>query len=225
MQEFFSGQKAVFVSNLPPQMELQQLRDIFLNFGQTESIDVFPDPSNSMAMAVILYKEAQSAFQAAKLDKERIIDSEIHVVAYGPKTPLEFRSQQAQKELMRLYDLGTGTIVHIWNVSPFIDDEAIKSFFSKVGTVTKVEIIPDTSGRLACTARVEFSTPEEATAALEMTGSTLLDNEVTIVRAKSMHNSEPSSALYALAETAVDDVRASLNRATRRDYSKRRSGD
>lgn len=59
------------------------------------------------------------------------------------------------------------------NLDYQIDQDTIERFFADYGTVVDVELVPQHDGRFSGIALVEFSSPSEASAALDLDGNML----------------------------------------------------
>ncbi|KAI9199931.1 hypothetical protein LWI28_000455 [Acer negundo] len=82
----------------------------------------------------------------------------------------ELRAKFEQERINRFEKLKAANL-YLKNLDDSINDEKLKELFSEFGTITSTKVLLDPQGQSKCSGFVAFSTPEEATKALnEMNG-------------------------------------------------------
>ncbi|OVA08115.1 RNA recognition motif domain [Macleaya cordata] len=159
----------VYVKNLSETTTDEDLKKVFGNYGPITSAVVMTDPSgNSRGFGFVNFKNPDDAASAVeKLNGTSIEDNVWYVGRAQRKSEreAELKAKYEQERNGRLEKL-QGANLYLKNLDESINDEKLKELFSEFGTITSCKVMLDPQGQSRGSGFVAFSTPEEATRAV-----------------------------------------------------------
>ncbi|KAI9833622.1 MAG: hypothetical protein M1819_003575 [Sarea resinae] len=149
----------IFVTNFPPTADEAYIRELFQEYG--EIIDVrFPSLkyNTHRRFCYVQFKSSSQAHAATQL----------HGKSLGDKQKLVVRVSDPSHKQSRTGPVYEGRELFLSNLDWDVTEDEISQIFSKFGTVEKVRLPRNISGKSKGMAFVVFSSKDEATAALEL---------------------------------------------------------
>lgn len=154
-------------------MDDEKLKDIFSEYGPTESVKVIRDASGKSKGFGFVRYETHEAAQKAVLDLHgKSIDGKVLYVGRAQKKIERLAELRRRFERLRLKEKSRppGVPVYIKNLDETIDDEKLKEEFSSFGSISRAKVMVEV-GQGKGFGVVCYSTFEEATKAVdEMNG-------------------------------------------------------
>ncbi|KAK2952371.1 hypothetical protein BLNAU_12633 [Blattamonas nauphoetae] len=206
----FPGQKTIFISNIPSSITYSTVKDLFDSFGPIESMSAFPDPSNGMHFAIISFLRSDSAGIAAEMSGINLHNQPLHIIAYGPKQPIDFDSLQPLEERGLPPELMDMKAVHVGNIDKSVTIDDLKHHFSICGEISNARIIKHDPWQSVTYGFVEFVHPEGAIRALNLAETLLAGLPIKVGKAKGATTAGPSLSTITSADTSIADVKNSL---------------
>ncbi|KAM7323237.1 hypothetical protein ACRRTK_017343 [Alexandromys fortis] len=161
------------VSVLPVDVDDDNLKELFSQFGKTLSVKVMRDPSGkSKGFGFVSYEKHEDANKAVEEMNGKEMSGKAIFVGRAQKkverqAELKRKSEQLKQERISRYQ---GVNLYIKNLDDTIDDEKLRKEFSPFGSITSAKVMLE-DGRSKGFGFVCFSSPEEATKAVtEMNG-------------------------------------------------------
>lgn len=169
----------VFVKNLPAETTKEQLHELFAAYGTINSSIIsigLSDPKNARAHGFVNFETAEQAAAAVEaLNNSNYQGKPLYVARAQKKDEREkeLRDRFEQRKIER-QKKNAGVNLYIKYLQDTIDDERLRTEFSKYGSITNAKIMRDEKGNSKGFGFVCFSAPEEATRAVtEMNGKML----------------------------------------------------
>ncbi|KGN46107.2 polyadenylate-binding protein 3 [Cucumis sativus] len=165
----------VYVKNLPETTTDDDLKNLFAPHGTITSAIVMTDSNGkSKCFGFVNFQNTDSAAAAVeKLDGTVLGDDKTLYVGRAQRKAereAELKAKFEQERKSRFEKL-QGANLYIKNLDDHIDDEKLKELFSEYGTITSCKVMLDQHGLSKGSGFVAFSSPDEATKALnEMNG-------------------------------------------------------
>ncbi|KAK3018101.1 hypothetical protein RJ639_004786, partial [Escallonia herrerae] len=165
----------IYVKNLPETTTDEDLENMFGKYGPITSAVVMKDGNGkSRCFGFVNFQEPDGAAAAVEnLNGTSFKDDKILFVGKAQRKAerdAELRAKFEQERISRFEKL-QGANLYMKNLDDSINDEKLKDLFSEFGTVTSCKVMLDPQGVSKGSGFVAFSTPEEATRALnEMNG-------------------------------------------------------
>lgn len=165
----------VFVKNLSESTSDDDLKSAFGNYGTITSAVVMRDANGkSRCFGFVNFQSPDSAATAVeKLNGTTHTDDKVWYVGRAQRKSereAELRARFEQERISRFEKL-QGANLYLKNLDDNINDEKLKELFFEFGTITSCKVMLDQQGLSKGSGFVAFSTPEEATRALnEMNG-------------------------------------------------------
>jgi polyadenylate-binding protein len=148
----------VYVRNLDPGVTKQEFEGIFAEFGEISSS--FLRSGRGGNFGFIYFKTHAAAAKAVKV---------LHDSQYKGKTLHVARAQskaEREEELRRLH--GPRSVgLSVTNLDSDVDDEKLRSEFESSGNVVSTKILRDSEGHSMGSGYVYYSSPEDASNAME----------------------------------------------------------
>lgn len=164
----------VYVKNLSETASEEDLKKLFSPFGTITSAVVMRETNGrSRGFGFVNFSSADGA--AAAVDKLNGTTNGDKVWFVGraqrkAEREAELKAKFEQERISRFEKL-QGANLYLKNLDDSINDEKLKELFSEFGTITSSKVMLDLQGLSKGSGFVAFSTPEEATRALnEMNG-------------------------------------------------------
>jgi len=150
-----SGVGNIFVKNLAPTIDNQQLCDTFSKFGNILSCKVSTNSRGEpLGYGFVHYESEDCARKAVEAVNGKIIAGKQVTVA-----PFKSRSERGSGK--------TFSNLYVKNIPADFSDEEFDKLFSQYGTITSSKVMRDDEGKVKGYGFVNFSTAEEAKAAIE----------------------------------------------------------
>ncbi|XP_058769931.1 polyadenylate-binding protein 5-like [Vicia villosa] len=167
----------VYVKNLSETMNDKELKYLFGPFGTITSAAIMKDTNGkSRGFGFVNFQSPDSAATAVeKLNGTTINDDDDKVLFVGRAQRKAEREHELkvkfEQERISRYKKLQGANLYLKNLDDGFSDEKLKDLFSDFGTITSCKVMLDSHGHSKGSGFVAFSTPEEASKALnEMNG-------------------------------------------------------
>ncbi|KAH7280891.1 hypothetical protein KP509_36G019600 [Ceratopteris richardii] len=164
----------VYVKNIAESMTDEEFKSTFEAFGTISSAVIMRDADGkSKGFGFVNFENSDDAAKAVEnLNGKRFNDKEWYVGRAQKKSERE-ADLKAKFELLRKEKIekSQGANLYLKNIDDAVDDERLKEFFSVYGVVSSCKIMRTPQGQSMGSGFVSFSSPEEATRAVnEMNG-------------------------------------------------------
>ncbi|XP_015072184.1 polyadenylate-binding protein 5 isoform X2 [Solanum pennellii] len=164
----------VYVKNLPESTSDEDLKKLFEKYGTITSAVVMTDSSGkSKCFGFVNFETWDAAASAVEeLNGSSLNENVLYVGKAQKKSEREadLRAKFEQERASRFEKL-KGANLYLKNLDDSVNDENLKELFVEYGTITSCKVMRDAKGSSKGSGFVAFSTPEEATRALnEMNG-------------------------------------------------------
>uniref|UniRef100_M1CCI5 Polyadenylate-binding protein n=2 Tax=Solanum tuberosum TaxID=4113 RepID=M1CCI5_SOLTU len=164
----------VYVKNLPESTSDEDLKKLFEKYGTITSALVMTDSSGkSRGFGFVNFETWNAAASAVvELNGSSLNEKVLYVGKAQKKSEREadLRVKFEQERASRFEKL-KGANLYLKNLDDSVNDENLKELFVEYGTITSCKVMRDAKGSSKGSGFVAFSTPEEATRALnEMNG-------------------------------------------------------
>ncbi|KDP36031.1 hypothetical protein JCGZ_09997 [Jatropha curcas] len=165
----------VYVKNLSESTTDEDLKKVFSVYGTITSAVVMRDQNGkSRCFGFVNFQNPDSAAAAAeKLNGTTFNDDKTWYVGRAQRKlerEAELRAKFEQERISR-YEKLKGANLYLKNLDETVDDEKLRVLFSEFGSITSCKVMLDNQGLSKGSGFVAFSTPEEASRALnEMNG-------------------------------------------------------
>ncbi|KAK6792349.1 hypothetical protein RDI58_011430 [Solanum bulbocastanum] len=164
----------VYVKNLPESTSDEDLKKLFEKYGTITSALVMTDSSGkSRGFGFVNFETWDAAASAVEeLNGHSLNEKVLYVGKAQKKSEREadLRAKFEQERASRFEKL-KGANLYLKNIDDSVNDENLKELFVEYGTITSCKVMRDAKGSSKGSGFVAFSTPEEATRALnEMNG-------------------------------------------------------
>ncbi|TRY96867.1 hypothetical protein DNTS_015420 [Danionella cerebrum] len=163
----------VYIKNFGEEVDSEQLKNIFNEFGETLSVCVMTDErGRSRGFGFVNYFNHEDARKAVAEMNGKELNGRVLYVGRAQKRverqgELKRKFEQIKQERIQRYQ---GVNLYVKNLDDAIDDEKLRKEFSPYGTITSAKVMTD-AGHSRGFGFVCFSSPEEATKAVtEMNG-------------------------------------------------------
>ncbi|XP_027254988.1 polyadenylate-binding protein 4 isoform X4 [Cricetulus griseus] len=163
----------VYIKNFGEEVDDDNLKELFSQFGKTLSVKVMRDPSGkSKGFGFVSYEKHEDANKAVEEMNGKEMSGKAIFVGRAQKkverqAELKRKFEQLKQERISRYQ---GVNLYIKNLDDTIDDEKLRKEFSPFGSITSAKVMLE-DGRSKGFGFVCFSSPEEATKAVtEMNG-------------------------------------------------------
>ncbi|KAK1554938.1 hypothetical protein Q3G72_019430 [Acer saccharum] len=164
----------VYVNNLSETTTAEDLKKVFGSYGTITSSVVMKDSNGkSRCFGFVNFQSPDDAAAAAENLNGSSNGDKVWYAGRAQKRAereSELRAKFEQERISRFEKLKAANL-YLKNLDDSINDEKLKELFSEFGTITSTKVLLDPQGQSKCSGFVAFSTPEEATKALnEMNG-------------------------------------------------------
>ncbi|KAL0324905.1 UNVERIFIED_CONTAM: Polyadenylate-binding protein 5 [Sesamum radiatum] len=164
----------VYVKNLSESTTEENLKKMFEKFGPITSAVIMKDPNGrSRCFGFINFETFDAAAAAVENLNGSPLDDKVLYVGKAEKKAEREAELKAkfERERSSRFEKLKGANLYLKNLEDSISDEKLKELFSEFGTITSCKLMRDPNGVSKGAGFVAFSTPEEATKALnEMNG-------------------------------------------------------
>ncbi|XP_054785821.1 polyadenylate-binding protein 3-like isoform X2 [Prosopis cineraria] len=165
----------VYVKNFSETYSDEDLKQLFRPYGTITSAVIMKDANGkSRCFGFVNFQNPESAAAAVeRLNGSIINDDKVLYVGRAQKKAereAELKVKFEQERISR-YEKLQGANLYLKNLDDSINDDKLKELFSEFGTITSYKVMLDSHGHSKGSGFVAFSTPEEASKALnEMNG-------------------------------------------------------
>ncbi|KAJ9675384.1 hypothetical protein PVL29_024356 [Vitis rotundifolia] len=162
----------VYVKNLSETTTDDDLKKIFGKYGSITSAVVMRDASGmSKCFGFVNFQSSDSAAAAVEhLNGATFNDDKVWYVGKAQRKSereAELRAKFEQERKSK-FEKFKGANLYLKNLDDSVNDEKLKELFSEFGTITSCKVMLDPQGLSKGSGFVAFSTPEEATRALNV---------------------------------------------------------
>ncbi|KAL8514268.1 hypothetical protein ACS0TY_013402 [Phlomoides rotata] len=159
----------VYVKNLSESITNESFKKMFEKFGVITSALVMKDANGkSKCFGFVNFETPESAAAAVENLNESSLDDKVLYVGKAEKKAereAELRAQYLRERNNRFEKL-KGANLYLKNLDETINEEKLRELFSEFGTITSCKLMHDPNGVSKGSGFVAFSSPEEATKAL-----------------------------------------------------------
>ncbi|XP_044511556.1 polyadenylate-binding protein 5-like [Mangifera indica] len=164
----------VYVNNLSEMTTDEDLKKVFGHYGTITSALVMKDSNGkSRCFGFVNFQTADSAAAAVEKLNGTADGDKVWYVGRAQKRSereAELKAKFEQERISR-YEKWRAANLYLKNLDDSINDEKLKELFSEYGTIRSCKVLLDSNGMSKGSGFVAFSSPEEATRALnEMHG-------------------------------------------------------
>ncbi|KAF3618550.1 Polyadenylate-binding protein 3 [Capsicum annuum] len=164
----------VYVKNLPETTTDEDLKKLFEKHGTITSALVMKDTNGkSRCFGFVNFETSDAAATAVEQLNGSSLDEKVLFVGKAQKKSereADLRAKFEQERASRFEKL-KGANLYLKNLDDTVNDENLKELFAEYGTITSCKVMRNAKGVSKGSGFVAFSTPEEATRALnEMNG-------------------------------------------------------
>jgi len=187
----------VYVKNIPPNVNQEQMTTMFSKAGEITSIMIATEPDGkSKGFGFVNYESIEHANAAVDMyNGHEIEDKKLYVNRAQKREErekeLRERFEQLKVERQKKYD---GVNLYVKNLSDETDDARIRQEFKQFGDITSAKIMADSvTGKSKGFGFVCFATPEEATKAVTEMNGRMLDGKplyVALAQRKDVRRSQ-----------------------------------
>jgi polyadenylate-binding protein len=168
-QELVENFTNIYVKNFSVEWTKEDLEKLFSTYGPITSIHLATDENgNSRGFAFINFENHEDANKAVEALNNTEYDGKALYVGRAQKKRERVEQLKQQHEAVKQEKLSKyqGVNLFIKNLDDSIDEERLKEEFSPYGIITSVIVMKDESGKSKGFGFVCYSTPEEATKAI-----------------------------------------------------------
>lgn len=170
----------VFVKNFAKSVDDEQLRAMFEQYGTITSVRVMrSEDGESLGFGFVTFTDPSGANAAvAAMNGFAMDDGQVLYAGAAEKKSVR-RKELARQHDIRQFDLHQATNqnnMYVKNLSDSVNEEQLRKFFEKYGTVTSVKVMTD-GIRPRGFGFVSLASPEEATRAITELNGKLLENK------------------------------------------------
>ncbi|KAK4848115.1 hypothetical protein QYF36_009487 [Acer negundo] len=178
----------VFVKNISESTTEEDLQKSFGEFGPITSVALMRDETGkSRCFGFVNFHNADDAARAVEaLNGKKVDDKEWYVGKAQKKSEREVELKlRYELNMKEAADKFQGANLYVKNLDDSIDDDKLKQLFSPFGTITSCKVMSDPNGVSKGSGFVAFSTPEEASRALqEMNGKMVVSKPLYVALAQ-----------------------------------------
>lgn len=163
----------VYVKNLAPTATDADLKMIFGEFGAISSAVVMRDAKGkSRKFGFVNFENAEAAATAVEKTNGTVVDEKELYVARAQRKKNRVESLKAEFKVNKMKQdvrVPKGVNLYVKNLDDSVnDDQKLQDLFSEFGTITSCKVMVHLNGMSKGVGFVEFSTSEEASAAVSL---------------------------------------------------------
>ena len=186
----------VYVKNLGEDLDQDKLKAVFGKYGSISSVKVLSNENGEcQGCGMVNFKSHDAAAKAVKeLNGSTIDDCTIYCGRAQNKEERQMELMHKHKSAkLQCYSSCNGMNLYIKNLEAEVDEEKLKTEFSKYGKITSAKVMRHENGRSKGFGFVCFSSPEEANKArTAMNGAVIISKPLYVSLAQ---NKEERAAL------------------------------
>ena len=189
LEELRANFTNVFIKNLSDEFTDEELRALFVPFGEIQSAVIQTDEQGkSKGFGFVNFAEHASAQKAVEAlnDKEIAEGRTIYVGRAQTKNErLEELRRQFENLKMERNQKYQGVNLYVKNLDEQVDEQRLKEEFMPCGLISSIKLMVDENGRSRGFGFVCYSTPEEASKAIaELNGKLLFGKPLYVAHAQ-----------------------------------------
>ena len=168
-QELIENYTNIYVKNFSLEWSKEDLEKLFTPFGKITSFYLASDEAGkSRGFAFINYENHEDAVKAVEALNNKDFDGKVLYVGRAQKKRERVEQLKQQHEAVKQEKISKyqGVNLFVKNLDDSIDDARLREEFSPYGEITSVIVMKDESGKSKGFGFVCYSTPEEATNAI-----------------------------------------------------------
>jgi len=178
----------IFVKNLDKSVEDDKLKEMFTKFGEIQSCVIMRDEKGaSKGFGFINFTDHEAASAAVEEMNGKEVEGKKLYVGRAQKKAERLATLKDKFEKMKVERASKyqGVNIYAKNLDDSVDDEQLRSEFSKFGEITSAVVMRDEKGNSKGFGFICFSQPEEATRAItEMNGKILANKPLYVALAQ-----------------------------------------
>lgn len=203
MKELVENFTNVYVKNFSIEWTKEDLEKLFQAVGPVTSLHLATDEAgNSKGFAFVNFETHEDAQKAIDTLNDTEHDGKLLYVGKAQKKrerveQLKQQHDAAQQEKLNKYQ---GINLFVKNLDDSIDDEKLKEEFAPYGNITSVIVMKDESGKSKGFGFVCYSTPEEATKAINEMHQRIVESKplyVALAQRKDVRRNQLSQQIQA----------------------------
>lgn len=168
-----SGVGNVFIKNLDKAIDNKSLYDTFSTFGNIISCKIMSDENGSKGYGFVHFETQEAAEKAIKSVNNMLLNGKIVFVGtFLPKHNRGLNEEEASKVFTNIY---------VKNFQDTLDEESLKTLFSKFGEITSVKISVDNTGKPSGFGFVNFKEIEDAANAVQAMNESIVNDRKLFV--------------------------------------------
>lgn len=202
-QELIENFTNIYVKNFPVEWSKEELESKFAECGPITSIFLSTDEEgNSKGFAFINYENHEDAAKAVDTFNNKEIDGKPLYVSRAQKKRerVEELKQQREADKQEKLNKYQGVNLFVKNLDDSIDSDRLKEEFTPYGEITSAIVMKDESGKSKGFGFVCYSTPEEATKAINEMHQRLVESKplyVALAQRKDVRRNQLSQQIQA----------------------------
>lgn len=202
-QELIENFTNIYVKNFSTEWSQEDLEKLFTPYGKITSLYLAKDDQgNSRGFAFINFENHQDAAKAVEELNNTEHDGKTLYVGRAQKKRERVEQLKQQHEAVKQEKISKyqGVNLFVKNLDDSIDDEKLKEEFSPYGTITSVIVMKDEAGKSKGFGFVCYSTPEEATKAINEMHQRIVGSKplyVALAQRKEIRRNQLSQQIHA----------------------------
>jgi polyadenylate-binding protein len=174
----------LFVKNLDAELNEEELKKLFEPFGTITSLVLSTDESGkSKGFGFVNFEKHEDAVKALEAMNQREVRGQLLFVSRAQKKLERKEELREAFEQLKLSQMSKyqGNNLFVKNLDESIDDERLRQEFSPFGSIVNAKVMRNDQGAHRGFGFVCFSSPEEATKAIEEMNGRMLNNKFLYV--------------------------------------------
>ncbi|KAG0681857.1 Protein phosphatase PP2A regulatory subunit B [Pichia californica] len=202
-QELVENFTNIYVKNFSTEWSKEDLEKLFTPFGKITSFYLATDENgNSKGFAFINFENHEDASKAVESLNNTEYDGKVLFVGRAQKKRERVEQLKQQHEAVKQEKISKyqGVNLFVKNLDDSIDDEKLREEFAPYGNITSVIVMKDESGKSKGFGFVCFSTPEEATKAINEMHQRIVESKplyVALAQRKEVRRNQLSQQIQA----------------------------
>lgn len=214
MQELIDNFTNIYAKNFSLEWDEDHLKEMFAKYGEITSIHLAKDQDGkSKGFIFVNYAKHEDAAKAVEELNDKEFDGKPIYVGRAQKKrerveQLKQQYEAVEQEKQAKYQ---GVNLFVKNLDDSIDDEKLREEFAPYGTITSAIVMKDESGKSKGFGFVCYSTPEEATKAINEMHSRLAGSKplyVALAQRKEVRRNQLTQQMQARQQMRMQQAHA-----------------
>lgn len=166
----------LYIKNLPASVDDEMLKEMFARFGPVTSVRVMAkEDGTSRGFGFVNFENPEDARKAVEEMHDTTLDDKQLYVGRAQKRAE--RRQILSQQFQHTQRDSTSANLYIKNFDDDVDDEKLHNMFRQFGSITSHRVMRDSEGNSRGFGFVCFSSPEEATRAIQALNGTMTESK------------------------------------------------